>query len=61
MTRKPAIKPDNIQITYSRIPNLQDMLVKSSLFTTQTQTISTMLATKMPTLSPHEHLNSDLQ
>ena len=28
MTRKPAIKPENIQITYSRSPNLKDMLVK---------------------------------
>ena len=32
MTRKPAIKPDNIQITYSRSPNLKDMLVKSKVY-----------------------------
>ena len=32
MTRKLAIKPDNIQITYSRSPNLKDMLVKSKVY-----------------------------
>ena len=29
---KPAIKPENIQITYSRSPNLKDMLVKSKVY-----------------------------
>ena len=32
MTRKLAIKPDNIQVTYSRGPNLRDMLVKSEVY-----------------------------
>ena len=32
MTRKQAIKQDNIQITYSRNPNLKDMLVKSKVY-----------------------------
>ena len=32
MTRKPAIKSDNIQITYSRSPNLKDILVKSKVY-----------------------------
>ena len=32
MTRKPVIKPENIQITYSRSPNLKDMLVKSKVY-----------------------------
>ena len=32
MTRKPAIKPNNIQVTYSRSPNLKDMLVKSEVY-----------------------------
>ena len=35
--RKPAIKPNNIQIIYSRSPNLKDMLVKSKVYT-QSQT-----------------------
>ena len=32
MTRKPAIKSDNIQVTYSRWPNLRGMLVKSKVY-----------------------------
>ena len=32
MTRKPAITPDHIIITYSRSPNLKDMLVKSKIY-----------------------------
>ena len=32
MTRKPAIKPENIQITYNRSLNLKDMLVKSKVY-----------------------------
>ena len=31
MTRKSAITPDQIQITYSRSPNLKDKLVKSNI------------------------------
>ena len=31
MTRKEAIKPDDIQVTYSRSPNLKDILIKGSL------------------------------
>ena len=31
MTRKEAIKPEDIQITYSRSPNLTDILKKGSL------------------------------
>ena len=30
-TRKEAIKPDDIQITYSRSPNLKDILIKGTL------------------------------
>lgn len=32
MTRKNAIKPEDIQITYSRSPNLRDLLIKSKLY-----------------------------
>ena len=31
MTRKEAIKPGEIQVTYSRSPNLKDILIKGSL------------------------------
>ena len=31
MTRKEAIKPEDTQVTYSRIPNLKDILIKGSL------------------------------
>ena len=31
MTRKDVIKPDDIQVTYSRSPNLKDILIKGSL------------------------------
>ena len=31
MTRKETIKPDDIQVTYSRSPNLKDVLIKGSL------------------------------
>ena len=31
MTRKEAIKPDDIQVIYSRSPNLKDILIKGSL------------------------------
>ena len=31
MTRKEAIKPDDIQVTYSRSRNLKDILIKGSL------------------------------
>ena len=31
MTRKEAIKPDDIQVTYSRSPNLKDVLIKGAL------------------------------
>ena len=31
MTRKEAIKPDDIQVTYSRSSNLKDILIKGSL------------------------------
>ena len=32
MSRKPVITPDQIKITYSRSPNLKDMLVKSEVY-----------------------------
>ena len=31
MTRKEAIKPEDIQVAYSRSPNLKDVLIKGSL------------------------------
>ena len=31
MTRKEAIKPEDIQVTYSRSPNLKDILIKGTL------------------------------
>ena len=31
LTRKPAIKPEDIDITYNKSPSIRDMLVKSSL------------------------------
>ena len=31
MTRKEAIKPDDIEITYSRSPNLIDVLIQGNL------------------------------
>ena len=31
LTRKPAIKPEDIQITYNKSPSIRDMIVKSSL------------------------------
>ena len=35
MTRKDAIKPEDIQVTYSRSPNLKDVLMQGSPETTQ--------------------------
>ena len=35
MTRKEAIKSDDIQVTYCRSPNLKDILIKGSLENTQ--------------------------
>ena len=35
MTSKEAIKPEDIQVTYSRSPNLKDILIQGSLETTQ--------------------------
>ena len=35
MTRKEAINPDDIQVSYSRSSNLKDVLIKGSLETTQ--------------------------
>ena len=32
LTRKPAIKPEDIDITYNKSPSIRDMLVKSSLY-----------------------------
>ena len=32
MTSKPVITPDHIKVTYSRHPNLKDMLVKSKVY-----------------------------
>ena len=31
MTRKSAIKPEDIQITYSRSPNIKDMIIKTEI------------------------------
>ena len=36
MTRKEAIKPDDIEVTYSISPNLKDVLIKGNLNDTQT-------------------------
>ena len=35
MTRKEAIKPEDIKVTYSRSPNLKDILIKGSLENTK--------------------------
>ena len=35
MTRKEVIKPENNQVTYSRKPNLKDILIQGSLEPTQ--------------------------
>ena len=35
MTRKEAIKPDDIEVTYSRNPNIKDILIKGNLKDTQ--------------------------
>ena len=35
MTRKEAIKPEDIQVTYSRSPNIKVILMKGSLENTQ--------------------------
>ena len=35
MTRKEAVKPDDIEVTYSRSPNLKDILIKGTLKVTQ--------------------------
>ena len=37
MTRKEAIKPEDIQVTYSRSPNLKDILIKGTLEDTHNQ------------------------
>ena len=31
MTRKPAIKPEDIQVTYNKSPNIKDMIIKTQL------------------------------
>ena len=36
MTRKEVIKPDDIEVTYSRSPSLKDVLIKDNLNDTQT-------------------------
>ena len=40
MTRRPAIKPENIQVTYSRSLNLRDMLVKAEVSNQSLPTLS---------------------
>ena len=32
MTRKPAIKQEDIQVTYSRSPNIKDMIIKTEIY-----------------------------
>ena len=32
MTRKPAIKPEDIQVTYSRRSNIKDMIIKTEIY-----------------------------
>ena len=32
MTRKPAIKPEDIQVTYNKSPNIKDMIIKTQLY-----------------------------
>ena len=58
MTRKPDIKPENIQVTYSRNPNLRDMQVKAEVYSILPYTFWTLLATKMPDLPSYEHFPS---
>ena len=40
MTRKEVIKPDDIQVSYSRSPNIKDMIIKSEIFKHQTPKLS---------------------
>ena len=40
MTRKEVIKPDDIQVTYSRSPNIKDMIIKSEIFKQHTPKLS---------------------
>ena len=40
MTRKEIIKPDDIQVTYSRSPNIKDMIIKSEIFKQHTPKLS---------------------
>ena len=59
MTRKLAIKPDNIQITYSRSPNLKRYAHEiNSILPTTTQTFSTMLAMKAWRCLTWPHMNT---
>ena len=40
MTRKEAIKPDDIQVIYSRSPNIKNMIIKSEIFKQHTPKLS---------------------
>ena len=40
LTRKPAIKPDDIQVTYNKSPSIKDMIVKTKLYKQYTPLIS---------------------
>ena len=40
MTRKEVIKPDDIQVSYSRSPNIKDMIIKSEIFKQHTPKLS---------------------
>ena len=53
-TRKPGIKPENIHVTYSRSPNLRDMLVKAGLCSIPPQAFQTMLEPRYLTC-PHRN------
>ena len=48
LTRKPAIKPEDIQVAYNKSPSIKDMIIKNpTLQTTYTQDVSTMQQTQI--------------
>ena len=54
MTRKEAIKPGDIEVTYSRSPNLKDVLIKGNLNDTPTtQRHHTLWQDKMQNMQSH--------
>ena len=55
MTRKEAIKPEVIQVTYSKSPNLKDVLIQGSLETIQQSRGTTPCGT--PRCKTCEHIH----